>query len=432
GSGGGGGRGNILGRGNAGRFPIFNDTTTILNSSFGYYSTARGEKGIQFDNFFYIDSGLTNSSYGYGALVNNTFGGGNTALGYAALIDNNTGTNNIAIGSNALRSSQSGNYNTVVGFYGLMNSTSGKGNTLLGGNSFNADTDTSSNTLYLVTTDNSGNNYLKIRGTINGRIQFPQGYSGRGKKLLAFDNNGTLIDTTNIVQDTAIANRVIDAVIDTNTQILTLIKPNGNNKSIQLKINTGGGSGGGSGQSNDSLLHTYPYNYKDTVKLIAITDKVIQIGTANQPMLNLTEFLKIDLALNVQTNLNINARNAKFIRYNNMFVATQNNQLLTSIDGVTFTQYTTSQTMSGNNSMTLISAIELTNDTLIVINSDGTGNYIIAYLNNNLTTIAYRSQLFQLRNPSSQSIINVTKCHITNNIIYLTPELSFSNYLITL
>ncbi|MCX8480445.1 MAG: hypothetical protein ORN58_00845, partial [Sediminibacterium sp.] len=193
-----------------------------------------------------------------------------------------------------------------------------------------------------------------------------------------------------------------------------------------------GGSGGGSGQSNDSLLHTYPYNYKDTVKMIAITDKVVQIGTANQPMLNLTEFLKIDLSLNVQSNVNINARNAKFIRYNNMFVTTQNNQLLTSADGITFTQFTTSQTMSGNNSMTLISAIELTNDTLIVVNSDGTGNYIIAYLNNSLTTIAYRSQLFQLRNPSLQSITNVTKCHITNNIIYLTPELSFSNYLITL
>ena len=79
--------------------------------------------------------------------------------------------------------------------------------------------------------------------------------------------------------DTAIANRIITQRVDTISNRIYYTKTNGKIDSLQLRLTA---NAGGSGINNDSILHPYPYPYKDTIKLVSTTDKILQIGT-NKP-----------------------------------------------------------------------------------------------------------------------------------------------------
>lgn len=72
------------------------------------------------------------TSFGNGALANNTFGGGNAAIGYQALNANTTGRLNVAIGFNALKNNTSGGYNNGIGDSALFGNTSGSFNVGIG------------------------------------------------------------------------------------------------------------------------------------------------------------------------------------------------------------------------------------------------------------------------------------------------------------
>ena len=140
--------------------------------------------------------------------------------------------------------------------------------------------------------------------------------------------------------DTAIANRVITQRVDTILNRIYYQKTNGKIDSLQLRLSA---NAGGASINNDSILHPYPYPYKDTIKLLSTTDKILQIGTNNQVAINLSESIKVSQLFNVQTNINQNVRNGKFVRWNNTFQTFAGNQLLSSGDGTNYTQYTTSQ-----------------------------------------------------------------------------------------
>src|SRR5262245_32610242 len=73
-----------------------------------------------------------NTSFGTGALQNNTTGNFNTAIGLNALFGNNTGTQNTATGVNALLSNTIGDLNTGVGVNALISNIDGTQNTANG------------------------------------------------------------------------------------------------------------------------------------------------------------------------------------------------------------------------------------------------------------------------------------------------------------
>ena len=227
--------------------------------------------------------------------------------------------------------------------------------------------------------------------------------------------------------DTAIANRVISQRIDTNLNRIYYQKTNGKIDSLQLRLTA---NAGGSGINNDSILHPYPYPYKDTIKLVSTTDKILQIGTNNQVAINLSESIKVSQLFNVQTNINQNVRNGKFVRWNNTFQTFAGNQLLSSGDGTNYTQYTTSQIMSGNNQYTTIEAIDLTGDSLVVLTSAGGGNYILCILGSVGSTILYRSASFTISDGSGSFVTDISKIQLLGTSLYAVNSASFNNYLI--
>ena len=76
-----------------------------------------------------------NTSFGRGALLNNTTSGANTAFGINALRVNSTGQGNTANGAGALNQNTTGTQNTAVGSSALTLNTTGNGNTAIGAGS---------------------------------------------------------------------------------------------------------------------------------------------------------------------------------------------------------------------------------------------------------------------------------------------------------
>ena len=220
----------------------------------------------------------------------------------------------------------------------------------------------------------------------------------------------------------------LDTIINSNNYI----KWWGNNRYIYMPATNKNGilGGGGSTINNDSVLHPYPYPYKDTIKLVSTTDKILQIGTNNQVAINLSESIKVSQLFNVQTNINQNVRNGKFVRWNNTFQTFAGNQLLSSGDGTNYTQYTTSQIMSGNNQYNTIEAIDLTGDSLVVLTSAGGGNYILCILGSLGSTILYRSASFTISDGSGSFVTDVSKIQLLGTSLYAVNGASFNNYLI--
>jgi hypothetical protein len=87
-----------------------------------------------------------NTSFGTGALQNNTTGNFNTAIGLNALFSNTTGTLNTASGVNALLSNNTGIQNTATGVNALLSNTNGDFNTADGVNALISNTTGTQNT----------------------------------------------------------------------------------------------------------------------------------------------------------------------------------------------------------------------------------------------------------------------------------------------
>ena len=227
--------------------------------------------------------------------------------------------------------------------------------------------------------------------------------------------------------DTAIANRIITQRVDTILNRIYYQKTNGKIDSLQLRLTA---NAGGASINNDSILHPYPYPYKDTIKLVSTTDKILQIGTNNQVAINLSESIKVSQLFNVQTNINENARNGKFVRWNNTFQTFSGNQILSSFDGTNYAQYTTSQVVASNNAMTRVDALDLSGDSLLVLTSDGAGNFIFCILSSLGTTVLYRSSVFNITDAGGSFINNIAKVQILGSSLFLCNGAGFTNYLI--
>jgi hypothetical protein len=85
-------------------------------------------------------SGNENTALGSYALLNNLAGFRNTALGYDALYSNNGGDSNVAVGSYSLYSNVNGFNNTAVGHTALQNNSNGAHNTAVGQDSLSLNT----------------------------------------------------------------------------------------------------------------------------------------------------------------------------------------------------------------------------------------------------------------------------------------------------
>jgi hypothetical protein len=89
--------------------------------------------------------GISNTIYGYQALLSATASLNNIAFGYQALYSN-TANDNVAIGYTSLYSNTTGDANTAIGFQSLKLNTTGEANTAIGWNSLLSNTTGSYNT----------------------------------------------------------------------------------------------------------------------------------------------------------------------------------------------------------------------------------------------------------------------------------------------
>jgi trimeric autotransporter adhesin len=99
----------------------------LYSNTTGYQNTANGS-GALFSN----TTGYQNTSFGSNALIYNTTGYYNNAVGYQALFSNINGTLNTAVGRRALYTNSSGQYNIAIGEASMYRNVSGNGNVGVG------------------------------------------------------------------------------------------------------------------------------------------------------------------------------------------------------------------------------------------------------------------------------------------------------------
>jgi hypothetical protein len=113
------------------------NTTGFNNSAFGI--SALGLNTTGYDNSAFGPDVLStntvgpyNSAFGSFALQNNTIGGFNSAFGSSALINNSTGSSNSALGYEALGSNSTGTANDAFGYEALKGNWTGFANSAIG------------------------------------------------------------------------------------------------------------------------------------------------------------------------------------------------------------------------------------------------------------------------------------------------------------
>jgi len=103
-------------------------TASLNNTAFGYQalysSTVNESVAFGYQSLRFNTTGIYNTGLGNYSLYNNTTGGKNIAVGLTTLYKNKTGSENIAIGHQSLYNNTIGNYNTAIGSSALLNSTS--------------------------------------------------------------------------------------------------------------------------------------------------------------------------------------------------------------------------------------------------------------------------------------------------------------------
>jgi hypothetical protein len=118
-----------------------NNTSGTNDTAIGAYSAYNNTDGsnntaVGSNTAFFNTTGSNNTSLGAGSLCNNTTGSLNTAIGSSALegLTGSVGNQNTAVGVQALYTNQ-GDQNTAIGAYSALGVTGGNYNTFLGANS---------------------------------------------------------------------------------------------------------------------------------------------------------------------------------------------------------------------------------------------------------------------------------------------------------
>lgn len=143
-------------------------SATVSNSRF-VVSSPTGTASLVIDNdgnVYNRSKGVSNTIFGYQALIANTSGYNNTAIGNQSLLRNTYGIFNTALGASSLRDN-TGDYNTAVGVLALSNNTLGEYNTAVGVYALNDNTIGNFNTAigYTSLTDNT--TIVNTLGTIS-------------------------------------------------------------------------------------------------------------------------------------------------------------------------------------------------------------------------------------------------------------------------
>jgi hypothetical protein len=138
---------------------VYNQSRGITNTIYGYQALLTGTVSINNTAFgyqaLYFNTANDNVAFGYHSLRFNTTGNVNTALGNYSLYFNTIGNRNTAVGLTTLYRNSSGNDNTSVGNQSLYSNTIGIANTAIGSLSLHNNTTTIS-TLNIV---NGGSGY---------------------------------------------------------------------------------------------------------------------------------------------------------------------------------------------------------------------------------------------------------------------------------
>jgi hypothetical protein len=107
---------------------LITSTASVNNTAFGYQalyaSTVNESVAFGYQSLRFNTTGIFNTGLGNYSLYNNTTGGKNIAVGLTTLYRNKTGYDNIAIGHQSMYHNTTGYYNTAVGSSALLNSTS--------------------------------------------------------------------------------------------------------------------------------------------------------------------------------------------------------------------------------------------------------------------------------------------------------------------
>nr|WPF46681.1 MAG: hypothetical protein [Lake Baikal virophage 9] len=133
------------------------NNTGVNNTSIGYGSLSA------------TGSGSYNVSVGDYSLQSNTSGQYNTSIGHFSSIYNQTGEQNTSVGASALQNNTSGSYNTAIGF-GAGSSASGSTSTMIG---YNATCNTYSNSTALGQSSACTANHQVMIGTSSENVIMP-------------------------------------------------------------------------------------------------------------------------------------------------------------------------------------------------------------------------------------------------------------------
>lgn len=192
---------------------VYNQSRGISNTIYGYQALLVGTSSINNTAFgyqaLYFNTANDNVAFGYHSLRFNTTGNVNTALGNYSLYSNVTGNRNTAVGLTTMYRNSSGNDNTSVGNQSLYSNTIGIANTAIGSLSLHNNTTTIS-TLNIV---NGGSGYTAsstfssvqlsyISGSLANTYPIVTIYVGIGGTVstITLETYGTgFVDTTTIM-----------------------------------------------------------------------------------------------------------------------------------------------------------------------------------------------------------------------------------------
>ena len=362
------------GIGTQGRFPIFGSNNSLGNSLFGYTST-----GINFNNYFSIDT-ITKfkTSFGYQSLLNST-GTNNTAFGYKSLTTNTTGNFNTGVGNFALGLNTTGNYNVAVGHGAGNENINGVGNVYIGGNLATINNSNASNTLALFTVDRLAGNHLKLFGDSNDFLYYPK-FANSTTKQIWHDGSGRLFDSL-----------------------------------------VSGGSGGG--VSRDSIVFSKRYAYTDTVRIVNTYNGRTSIGVGNKEDITISNIQSGTSTQYTNTTNLVNSLNtAKIYTNGGIVYASTNAGVYSSNDnGVTFNVAYTNATLFGSSFFSIKDLEFVTVGATTYIVTVGSSDYEFRFVSLNLTTNTnVRSSFPEITSQSGSPLSTIYDLTYANGKLYFS------------
>jgi len=183
---------------------LLNDTSGTANTAVGasaLYNNTTGEANVAVGIIALASNttGNVNTAVGASALLLNTTGNANTAVGVAALESNTTGNVNTAVGAGVLFNNTTGNGNTGVGVFALGSNTTGNGNTAVGASAMQANTTGENNTA--VGSDSLQSNTTGIDNTALGTSALAENITGTDNTAVGVD---ALVNNVTGNQNTAV------------------------------------------------------------------------------------------------------------------------------------------------------------------------------------------------------------------------------------